>query len=462
MKKTILFILLLVYILQLAIVTAINDNQPFRPYQLAWEMNGDSPNNDLSNIDMSPSGDFIVNLNNSERRTINILNGSTGKVVRSIPTFSQPKISTNGEFIVINDVYSSKGNEITTLNYDLKQIWSYRDINNSYNSYQNGISISSRGNNIISNYITDVDRILLLYFFDDNKLMWKKEFREIATKSSTIDVSITSDGNFVSINSVRYSTDQLETSIILILDQNGNVVQQVENFFKLKLSGDGKYAVGVNARGKVVFFDIITNKTFWEYAPHGRDSSTSIDQTDDSNITVFNSGTSFFVLDKNGNLVQQFDLNKRIRDIRISLNGTHLLVKTDDKIYVFSNNLYKDIIPNWIYPGMGQVFKSNWSKEGKFSISDSFQWLKQKISTFSEFDPTIIYIGSILVVCVIVIFSRPYYKRLKLKQDMAKTPTDWCPNCLKFTGGATICPHCGKATITEKYSDKKKREKKDK
>lgn len=234
---------------------------------------------------------------------------------------------------------------------------------------------------------------------------------------------------------------------------------------KERLSSDGKFAIElrlVNRTSKIICFEINTNNIIWEYNINRLISPFYFVQSNDLNYTIFSSSTSFFVLDKHGKLVQKYDLNKRIRRLSLSKDGSNLNVETDNKLYVFSNNLNGEIIPYWIYSALGIVYESNWSKEGKFSISDSIQSLKQKTSIFSEFNPTIIYIGGIFVICVIVILFIPYYKRLKLKRDMARTPTDWCPNCLKFTGGAAICPHCGKATITEKYSDTKKREKKDK
>lgn len=96
--------------------------------------------------------------------------------------------------------------------------------------------------------------------------------------------------------------------------------------------------------------------------------------------------------------------------------------------------------------------QSRWGKEIVFTI------LPKNVETV--IDTKIVFAGVILSVVLVAIFSRPYYKRAKLKREMAQTPTDWCPHCKKFTGGAKVCPHCGKETLVSVTYDISKKAKK--
>lgn len=108
--------------------------------------------------------------------------------------------------------------------------------------------------------------------------------------------------------------------------------------------------------------------------------------------------------------------------------------------------------------------ESSWSSESSFVISTNETMVTE--TTFVD-NPITFYTGVISIIMLAMVgmfFVRPYYKRAKLKRGMAKTATDWCPNCHKFTGGANICPHCGKDTLIEidakKISEKIKSKKK--
>ncbi len=97
--------------------------------------------------------------------------------------------------------------------------------------------------------------------------------------------------------------------------------------------------------------------------------------------------------------------------------------------------------------------ESRWGKEIVFTI------LPKNVENI--IDTRIVFAGIMLSLILGAIFIRPYYKRAKLKREMAMTPTDWCPNCHKFTGGVTTCPHCGQKTLVEtKYDTAKKVKKK--
>ncbi|MCK5668859.1 MAG: hypothetical protein KAI15_07215, partial [Gammaproteobacteria bacterium] len=103
------------------------------------------------------------------------------------------------------------------------------------------------------------------------------------------------------------------------------------------------------------------------------------------------------------------------------------------------------------------------SKNTKFTIVDTDREI-EIVKTKENLKLEYIFGALGALVLVIGIVLRPYYKRSKLKREMSKTSTDWCPNCHKFTGGTKVCPHCGGSTMVEvdikKMSEKIKSKKK--
>ena len=104
-----------------------------------------------------------------------------------------------------------------------------------------------------------------------------------------------------------------------------------------------------------------------------------------------------------------------------------------------------------------------WSQEKIFVVTALGAKVEEKIEENVN-NTALIAIGAIFVLFLIGFVVRPYYKRSKIKREMSKTSTDWCPNCHKFTGGTKVCPHCGGSTMVEtdikKMSEKIKSKKK--
>lgn len=597
MKKDLLFVLLLIlFIAQLPSVAAINETQPIRPYQLSWELE-----TSFLSIDLAPSGEFVVISTNSEIKTLDV---KTGKIIQSIPLLkifggstSSEQVTTNGEYIIVNG--QDPGNfAIKAFSKNFNGIWSYKEIKNDAKYFPSPSSISLSGNNVISTSYrvtpeSNVPTEIVLYFFEEGKLLWRKEFEKLDTVK---DVSITSDSDLIAISSS--SIGKTGTKII---DKKGEVIKEFEDFNKLKLSSNGKYAIGLR-KNKVVYFNINDGSTAWEYNYDGIEEAKSLDQTLDSNLIAIGFNNFFYILNKQGTVIQKYNVAGVVSDIKISLDGKYLLLGMGNKIVMFSNDLpvlispeadftfeketpifkwenngalkyfikidddtfevskpefiingslsqgehewsveaiyddgvesmwsypqkfyyFSDIVPHLTSPDEGKVFEygnignitfrweyrenitkyilnisgtvyesstkeftiptesfrpriyrwsvkavrsdgleSNWSLPKTFSISAPKEKIVQKeVEVFSQLNPRVAFVGSILIIFVIAIFVRPYYKRLKVKREMAKTPTDWCPYCLKFTGGEEICPHCGKITLIEHYSDIMKRKEK--
>jgi hypothetical protein len=590
MKKTLLFLISILYITQLA-STVIAEYQQFRPFQKSWELDLGTQ---YYSIDLSPSGQFIVTLSNSEIKVLDIKNGD---VLRKINTFDafgmrSDNILTNGDYIVVNGRHN--GNfSIMVFDKDLKNLWEYNDkieiaVNGFGPSYM-GISLD--GKNIISTVLypkPDKEYMTIIYFIEDKTLGWKKEF---TGRANDFTISSTGDVIGVKLTETGFSRN-------LIVDKNGQILNDIRKFKLLSLSADGKTAVALKEftkeSNKVVYYNFDTGSDIWEF--NYNEGANSLDQTSDSKNIVVGFNNLFYILNEQGNLNQKYDLDEFMKGIQISSNGKYLLMKKYSSIVVFSNDIpvirspeekaiienkslmfnwedngaasyfiridneiseisgnelilnrslsegehewslksnfrngneglwsyprklfyYRNPVPYLTYPNDNMIFKSdnlsfNWDYKGnakkyeinisgkiyesltkEFSISaDSFQhgtyqwsikaikmddseseWslprtfsinapeekiVKKEVEVLTPLNPgTIITIG-ILIIGVFVIFIRPYYKRARLQKEMAKTPTDWCPHCKKFTGGAAICPHCGLATNKEKKYDTSKK-----
>ncbi len=600
MKKKLLFRFVLFVLLLYNLGTGeAAEDKSFRPYQLAWELE-----TSFSSVDMAPSGEFIVVSTGSEIKTLDV---KTGKIIQSILYRCNFKceLTTNGYYIIINDYYEiinkkEKKIVVSVLNKTLNEIQSNKyDVNDNAVYHSPGISaISLSGKNIISSaskiVSADDDKptVTNLYYFENNRLIWSKEFNQI---SGVTDISISSNGDSIGVGFQSATSGRFSK----VLDMTGNIVKEFENVRRLKLSTNGRFALGLK-KNKVIYFDINSdNNTIWEFGFN--DEVTSYDQTYDSNLTVLGFVNSFNILNKQGNVIQEYNLGNVIKNVQISSDGKYLLIVMATKIAVFSNELvsmkfpeensvierlspifkWEDIgalkylikidndifetsqpefningsfppgqhewavkaiydngiesiwthptqfyyfsepVPHLTFPDEGKVFEegnitfkwdysenatkyllnisgnvyesfnkeftiptgsfrhglyrwsvktvrqdglsSNWSLPRTFSISAPKEKIVQKeVEVFSQPNIKIAMAASIFIIGVLTIFIRPYYKRLKVKRKMAKTATDWCPHCLKFTGGAIICPHCCKNTLSRiKYSEKSNKIKKE-
>jgi len=489
-----IFLYIIILLLSITITGMAAENQTFIPYQYVWELE-----TDFKSIDLSSSGNFILMSTNSE---IKILDIRTRKIITriSINSDQTPIVSASGDNIVAN-VNNFGENTIQVLDRNLIRVWSYQDKNINYIPMMN--DISSTGKNVISAYFEwrNNQNNVILYFFENEVLIWKKELDNTSTIN---DVSISSDGSLIGI----CVGSSLKGNFLLILDKNGSIKKEIEGFYKFKFSIDEKYAVGIKNYRTVTYFNINTNDNIWELNDN-KDFAVSLDQTPDLNPIVIGFRNSVYFLNKNGNVTQKYDSDGPIVSIGISSDGKYVMIAMENRIAILSNDnssvVYK--IPHLIYPREGQVLEDRsvtlkWEYQGNatkylikisnktytsykndFSLPSDFlnyttyKWEVKAIKddgsetdwssprTFSiiaVFDPIVAYIGGILVIGVAAILFRPFYKRFKVKRDMAKTPSDWCPHCLKFTGGATDCPHCGKTTLKQMHSEKIKKKQKEK
>ncbi len=243
-----------------------------------------------------------------------------------------------------------------------------------------------------------------------------------------------------------------------------------------------------------------------------------IDSSSNNDLIVTITGDKYInFVNKLGDLIQTHELEKPANSIVSSADGNYVAVKSgDNELYIFTNynvvallSPSSDAILNNTKPNFKWT-KSNASKyilkidnetftttNSEFTLDEPLntgrhQWsvkvvdfsgnegdwlsprtfsivsseemnVTKKIVEEKPFDPRITAGGAILFLFLAGIIARPFYKRWVLKKKMAQTPTDWCPHCHKFTGGAKVCPHCGKETLASiGYDMSKKVKKKDK
>jgi|GEM_PF-2788071 len=590
MRKTLLSLILIIFITQLA-STAIAEDQQFRPYQKSWELDLGTQ---YYSIDLSPSGQFIVTLSNSEIKVVDIKNGDVLRKINTLDTFgmSSSNIVTNGDYIVFNGQHN--GNfAIMVFDKDLKNLWEYNDkietaVNGLGPSYM-GISLD--GTNIISTVHypkPDKEYMTMIYFIEDKKFGWKKEF---TGRDNDFSISPTGEVIGVKLTEPGFSRN-------VIIDKNGQILNDIRKFKLLSLSADGKNAVALKEftkeSNKVVYYNFDMGSENWEF--NYNEGANSLDQSYDSKNIVVGLNNLFYILNEKGNLNQKYDLDEFMKGIQISSNGKFLLMKKDSSIVVFSNDIpvirspekkaiienkslifnwedngaasyflridnktneisgnelilnrslsegehewslksnfgngneglwsfprkffyYRNSVPYLTYPSDGMIFKGdnlsfNWEYNGNAKryeinisgkIYESFtkelsigaelfqhgtyhwsvkaikmddsesEWslprtfsinapeekiVKKEVEVLTPLNPgTIITIG-MLIIGVLVIFIRPYYKRARFQKEMVKTPADWCPHCKKYTGGAAICTHCGLPTNKEKKFDTSKK-----
>ncbi len=354
--------LLFLFILLLDILIASADTNSFHPYQKSWELDLGTH---LYSIDLSPSGEFIVTLSNSEIKVLDIKNGD---VLRNINTYdafgmASSNIVTNGDYIVVNG--RQNGNfMIRVFDKDLKNLWEYKDkieiaVNGFNPSY---IDISLDGKNIISTVLypkPDKEYLTIIYFIEDKTLGWKKEF---TGRANDFTISSTGDVIGVKLTETGFSRN-------LFVDKNGQILNDIRKFKLLSLSADGKNAIALKEftkeSNKVVYYNIDTGSDIWEF--NYNEGANSLDQTSDSKNIVVCLNNLFYILNENGNLNQKYDLDELMKGIQISSNGKYLLMKKYSSIVVFSNDipLIKSPEEKAIIENQSLIF--NWEDNGAAS-----------------------------------------------------------------------------------------------
>jgi hypothetical protein len=347
------------YILYILILfnlpNAAAETTSFHQYQKSWELE-----TDFRDIDLSPTGEFIVTLSNSG---IEILDTQTGKIRQKIDTLDAfglyaSQIFTNGDYIVVN----GRTNLMTIKIFDknLKPVWEYKDKKNTLDPSRGAISLD--GKNIISTYSFQTPNktlMTILYFFENSELIWKKEFMDFVS-----DVSITPQGDFILINLAG------KDGGIFILDNKGNIIKEFKHQFKtIIMSTDGKYAVGLREsdikENKAIYFDINNSNKIWEFNYEG--VAKSLDQNYDSNITVIGFVNFFYVLSKQGDIAQKSDFDGYVSKIRVTSDGKYFLAAMNSKIAVFSNDIPLMIFPEEKGIVEGSPLKFKWEDNGASS-----------------------------------------------------------------------------------------------
>ncbi len=248
-------------------------------------------------------------------------------------------------------------------------------------------------------------------------------------------------------------------------------------------------------------------KMLWTYKT--KDDIYHIVMSMDGNYILAGSGSvsqdkdegKAYLLDKQGKLLWENDFKQPIRKVGISTKGDKIVLSDITNVFLYAIGLpiksppdsavaesssidleWGDVgadkyiiqIDNKTYETTGVKFSTPELSEGnhtwrvRAAYSDGYQgpWTKNRTITVpkvSENPVNITFqtVAIIVFVLLAIIFAIPYYKRAKLKREMAQTPTDWCPHCHKFTGSAKVCPHCGKETlVTQTYEISKKAKKK--
>lgn len=354
-------ILLVAFISQLA-STAIAEDQQFRQYRKSWELDLGTH---LYSIDLSPSGEFIVTLSNSEIKVLDIKNGEVLRKINTYDAFGMisSNIVTNGDYIVVNGQHN--GNfTIRVFDKDLKNLWEYNDkieitVNGFIPSY---MDISLDGKNIISTVLypkPDKEYMTIVYFIEDKTFGWKKEF---TGRANDFSISSTGDVLGVKLTGTGFSSH-------LIVDKNGQILNDIKKFKLLSLSADGKNAVALKEftkeSNKVVYFNIDTGSDIWEF--NYDEGANSLEQTSDSKNTVVGFNNLFYILNEHGNINQKYELDEFMKGIQISSNGKYLLIKKYSSIVVFSNDipLIKSPEEKAIIENQSLIF--NWEDNGAAS-----------------------------------------------------------------------------------------------
>lgn len=329
------------------------------------------------------------------------------------------------------------------------------------------------------------------------------------------------------------SPDEAQKSRIYLFDNQGRLIQKLnQDLFGYPKSVAGENNIVVGGTG-VLFLDYNMKKT-WDktflremnviklvdyYLAAGNTKEKlpveDIDLSINSDLIVTITGDKYInFINKLGDLIQTYELEKPANSIASSADGKYVAVKSgDNELYIFTNSNVVTLLspaPDAILDNTRPSFKwtkSNASKyilkidnetfttiDSEFTLDESLntgrhQWsvkvvdssgnegdwllpmtfsivsseemnVTKKIVEEKPFDPRITAGGAILFLFLAGIIARPFYKRWVLKKKMAQTPTDWCPHCHKFSGGAKVCPHCGKETLASVGYDTSKKVKK--
>jgi len=235
---------------------------------------------------------------------------------------------------------------------------------------------------------------------------------------------------------------------VYLFDKNGKILWEVEKSFgSSSISLNGKYIVGSSDSNLALY-----PRYIYEYSTKGdilKKFEIEIPQqtgveirkisiSDNGVIAAYYSDefnkikSTVFLVDIEGKLLWKKEFDSQITSMSMSAYGSHIVIGTKNgDLYYFVG---KDV---------GTPME-----------------VKEEVQKEDPINPILIIAGFIAFGIISVFVALPYYKRSKVKREMAKTPTDWCPHCKKFTGGAAICPHCEQPTNVDKPYDTSRKVKK--
>jgi|GEM_PF-2564720 len=258
-------------------------------------------------------------------------------------------------------------------------------------------------------------------------------------------ISMSSNGNYIAILSCHIPTRVSGScyGYLYLIDKNGKLLwnNSDSRFSGISISPNGNYiaAIGQNINSSSNVFEniislfsidgnVIKNYQFSKSESGNYDQKyiQKVSVIDSGLITLYDSNyqkSSAYLIDKEGNLIWRKDFDNLITALSTSIDGSNIIVGNNNGSLLYFS-------------------KSSSEKESYFNMVS-------------------LAIGVLAIGFISIFIALPYHKRAKLKKQMAKTPTDWCPHCKKFTGGAAICPHCGKEMLVDtKYDIAKKAKKK--
>ena len=276
------------------------------------------------------------------------------------------------------------------------------------------------------------------------------------------DVSISSDGKYLLIlmnNKIAIFSNNMP---LLKSPAENTIIDRQAQIFSWEDSGALKYFIKIDSNIFEISEPIFTINDSISNGPHEWSVKAIYENGEESMWT--NPITFYYFNDpiphltfpeerqnfKEGNITFKWEYRNEVTNYLIDISGD--IHESSNEELIIPSDSFDPKMYRWsvkaIRPDGSQ---SNWSMPRTFSISNvgTANVITNESETISQLNQKIAFIAIIFMLAVIGIFIRPNYKRFRIRQKMAKTPTDWCPHCQKFTGGSGFCPHCGEVTIKD-------------
>jgi len=413
----------------------------------------------------------------------------------SINSFAQESVESNG---TMNSLSISDSNDSQKIYYDIA--WEKE-----FPSGIFSVDISSDGKVISAN---SFKKIILN---SNGEEIWS-EGMKLGNGTKNSDISMSPEGNclsFFTYSELFLYPDYLDKPLWLLKENNTYI-------YSADVSSNCSLISVINYKGKVYLLNK-KGEELWNYqffiGKNNKYFQGSIVISTDGNyiaVNEFNDQQNIYLFNKEGTLLWKKTVGYGFSPISISSNGNYLLAFSNNEIYLINTTdgiilnkyNYKNVLSGTLQgsvtdSGSMIIFSKNSNQDKKGSSLyvvnslGNILWKREfdkEISALSissngsdiilgdrngvlsylynekpvhPMNLTFIIIGFMAFGLISLLITLPYYKRAKIKKEMAKTPTDWCPICHKFTGGAAICPHCHHKMLVEvKYDANKKVKKK--